>query len=120
MEDTPGSSPLPFAGDEVETLLQKQCSLLHLRPEMPQAYTDAVLEAMKTCTVCHYAGQTPWASDKVQLLDESPDLTSAFQLAGFRHVVGTLWAVSDQPCIDVAKEFYKECERQADLINGEE
>ncbi|KAF4420580.1 TPR domain-containing [Fusarium acutatum] len=152
MEDTPGSSPLPFAGDEVE-MLQKQCPLLHLRPEMPEPYTDAVLEAMKTCTVFHYAGHgsaqfanpsdsclflKDWqsnaltvdrlhgihiqdsrpflaylsacetrASDKVQLLDESLDLTSAFQLAGFRHVVGTLWVVSDQRCVDVAKEFYQ-------------
>ncbi|KAF5250692.1 hypothetical protein FANTH_4135 [Fusarium anthophilum] len=135
MEDTPRSSPLPFAGNEVE-MLQRQCPLLHLRPEMPEPYTDAVLEAMKTCTVFHYAGYgsarfanpsdscillKDWqsnaltvdrlhgihtqdsrpflaylsacetkASDGVQLLDESLDLTSAFQLAGFRHVVGTL------------------------------
>jgi tetratricopeptide (TPR) repeat protein len=157
MADTPGSYPLPFAGDEVE-MLQRQCPLLHLRPEVPELYTDAVLEAMKTCTVFHFAGHgsaqfanpsdsclllKDWrsnpltvdrlhginiqdsrpflaylsacetrASDKIQLLDESLDLTSAFQLAGFRHVVGTLWAVSDQRCVDVAKEFYKVIQKE--------
>ncbi|KAF5579849.1 hypothetical protein FPCIR_10914 [Fusarium pseudocircinatum] len=157
MEDTPGASPLPFAADEVE-MLQKQCPLLHLRPEMPEPYTDAVLGAMKTCTVFHFAGHgsaqfanpsdsclllKDWqsnaltvdklhgmniqdsrpflaylsacetkASDKVQLLDESLDLASAFQLAGFRHVVGTLWAVSDQRCVDVAKEFYQVIQKE--------
>ncbi|KAF5964356.1 TPR domain-containing protein [Fusarium bulbicola] len=157
MEDTPRSSPLPFAGNEVE-MLQRQCPLLHLRPEMPEPYTDAVLEAMKTCTVFHYAGYgsarfanpsdsclllKDWqsntftvdrlygihiqdsrpflaylsvcetkASDRVQLLDESLDLTSAFQLAGFGHVAGTLWVVSDQRCVDVAKEFYKVVEKE--------
>ncbi|KAI1009717.1 hypothetical protein LB504_002980 [Fusarium proliferatum] len=157
MGDTPGSSPLPYAGNEVE-MLQKQCPLLHLRPEMPEPYTDAVLEAMKTCTVFHYAGHgsarfanpsdsclllKDWqsnaltvdrlhgihiqdsrpflaylsacetkASDRVQLLDESLDLTNAFQLAGFRHVVGTLWVVSDQRCVDVAKEFYQVIQKE--------
>ncbi|KAF5979436.1 hypothetical protein FCOIX_5264 [Fusarium coicis] len=157
MADTPGSSPLPFAGDEVE-MLQMQCPLLHLRPEVPEPYTDAVLEALKTCTVFHYAGHgsaqfanpsdsclllKDWqsnpltvdrlhginiqdsrpflaylsacetrASDKIQLLDESLDLTSAFQLAGFRHVVGTLWVVSDQRCVDVAKEFYEVIQKE--------
>lgn len=40
------------------------------------------------------------------LLDEGIHLVSAFQLAGFRHVVGTLWEVSDKHCVDVARVFY--------------
>ncbi|POR39336.1 TPR domain-containing protein [Tolypocladium paradoxum] len=35
--------------------------------------------------------------------DESLHLTSAFQLAGFRHVIGTLWEVDDQLCVDTAR-----------------
>lgn len=34
-------------------------------------------------------------------------LISAFQLAGFQHVVGTLWEVSDKHCVDVARILYK-------------
>ncbi|KAL2827513.1 CHAT domain-containing protein [Aspergillus cavernicola] len=40
------------------------------------------------------------------LADEAIHLVSACQLAGFRHVVGTLWAVSDRHCVDVARTFY--------------
>ncbi|KAK1991226.1 TPR domain-containing protein [Colletotrichum falcatum] len=38
--------------------------------------------------------------------DESIHLTSAFQLAGFRHVIGTLWEVDDELCVDIAKMTY--------------
>lgn len=32
---------------------------------------------------------------------------SAFQLAGSRNVVGTLWDVDDEYCVEAAKEVYK-------------
>ncbi|KDN67105.1 putative TPR domain-containing protein [Colletotrichum sublineola] len=38
--------------------------------------------------------------------DESIHLTSTFQLAGFRHVIGTLWEVDDKLCVDMAKLTY--------------
>ncbi|KUJ09999.1 uncharacterized protein LY89DRAFT_656612 [Mollisia scopiformis] len=41
------------------------------------------------------------------LLDEGIHLISAFQLAGFRHVIGTLWEVSDRHCVDVARVLYE-------------
>ncbi|KAF6807473.1 hypothetical protein CPLU01_15790 [Colletotrichum plurivorum] len=40
-------------------------------------------------------------------VDESIHLTSAFQLAGFRHVVGTLWDVEDAVCVEVARAVYE-------------
>jgi hypothetical protein len=39
--------------------------------------------------------------------DESIHLMSAFQLAGFRHVVGTLWEVRDELCVDMARITYE-------------
>ncbi|KAL6818973.1 CHAT domain-containing protein [Trichoderma camerunense] len=42
-----------------------------------------------------------------QLADEGIHLISAFQLAGFRHAIGTLWEVSDKHCVDVARILYK-------------
>jgi CHAT domain-containing protein len=42
-----------------------------------------------------------------RLVDEGIHLASAFQLAGFRHVIGTLWEVSDSHCVDVAKVVYE-------------
>ncbi|WP_447035812.1 tetratricopeptide repeat protein [Streptomyces sp. DSM 118878] len=41
-----------------------------------------------------------------QLLDESIHLTAAFQLAGFPHVIGTLWEINDKYAADIAESFY--------------
>jgi CHAT domain-containing protein len=33
-------------------------------------------------------------------------ITGAFQLAGFQHVVGTLWRVGDLSAVRLARDFY--------------
>lgn len=38
--------------------------------------------------------------------DESIHLIGACQVAGFRHVIGTLWQVNDKLCVDMARTFY--------------
>ncbi|KAF5664583.1 TPR domain-containing protein [Fusarium circinatum] len=40
-------------------------------------------------------------------MDESIHLSSACQLSGFRHVIGTLWSVEDELCVTMAKRVYK-------------
>ncbi|MFE3196321.1 CHAT domain-containing protein [Nocardia sp. NPDC059240] len=40
------------------------------------------------------------------LLDESIHLASAFQMAGFPHVIGTFWPISDNLSVDIAEDFY--------------
>lgn len=47
------------------------------------------------------------ANQAERLQDEGIHLVSAFQLAGFRHVVGSLWEVSDAHCLDVARKLYE-------------
>lgn len=42
-----------------------------------------------------------------KLLDEGLHLTAACQVAGFRHVIGTLWAVSDTVCVKAAEIVYE-------------
>ncbi|KAK6540781.1 hypothetical protein TWF694_008171 [Orbilia ellipsospora] len=42
-----------------------------------------------------------------RLADEGINLANAFQLAGFRHVIGTLWDVSDRYCVHIAKVLYE-------------
>ncbi|KAH7147652.1 CHAT domain-containing protein [Fusarium sp. MPI-SDFR-AT-0072] len=39
--------------------------------------------------------------------DESIHLISACQLAGFQHVVGTLWEVSDKSCVEISETLYE-------------
>ncbi|VUC24094.1 unnamed protein product [Clonostachys rosea] len=43
-----------------------------------------------------------------KFLDESIHLVSSFQLAGFRHVIGTLWEVQDEMCAEMATLVYEE------------
>jgi len=45
--------------------------------------------------------------DDDQLLDEGIHLMGACRLAGFRHVIGSLWEVSDRLCVDVATTVYE-------------
>ncbi|KAI1179296.1 CHAT domain-containing protein [Nemania sp. FL0916] len=40
-------------------------------------------------------------------IDEALHLISACQLAGFRHVIGTLWSVNDKACVDTAVTTYE-------------
>jgi len=42
-----------------------------------------------------------------ELIDEGLHLISACQLAGFQHVIGTLWEVNDKSCVDMATRTYK-------------
>jgi len=51
-----------------------------------------------------------------RLLDEAIHLTSAFQLAGSRHVIGTLWRIDSEAAIDVAAGFYHELRTQAGTL----
>ncbi|MFB7371435.1 CHAT domain-containing protein [Streptomyces sp. NPDC056222] len=41
-----------------------------------------------------------------RLADEALHITAAFQLAGYRHVVGTLWSIDDRTAIELAMDFY--------------
>ncbi|MET7303412.1 CHAT domain-containing protein [Embleya sp. NPDC005575] len=42
----------------------------------------------------------------LRLLEEAIHLTSAFQLAGFPHVVGTQWPIDDRLAVEIAESFY--------------
>ena len=40
------------------------------------------------------------------LADEAVHITGAFHLAGYQHVVGTLWSISDAMAHDITEDFY--------------
>lgn len=42
-----------------------------------------------------------------ELVDKGIHLASAFQLAGFRHVTGTLWKICNIHCVDAARMMYE-------------
>ncbi|KAJ4011031.1 hypothetical protein NW752_007431 [Fusarium irregulare] len=47
------------------------------------------------------------ANDSEKLADESIHLLTACQVAGFRHLIGSLWPLYDDACVDIAQSFYK-------------
>ncbi|KAF8541463.1 CHAT domain-containing protein [Trichophaea hybrida] len=46
-------------------------------------------------------------NSNVELADEVIHIASAFQLAGFSHVLATMWKARDDICSEVAVEFYR-------------
>ena len=78
-------------GTEADPLRVKELSNRNLDRSM--------LAYLSACHTANYTSET--------LLDESIHIASGFQLAGFPHVVGTLWEANDLMAREVATEFYK-------------
>ena len=46
------------------------------------------------------------ALTRPDLADEAVHITTAFQLAGYPHVIGTLWPINDSLAVEVARKIY--------------
>lgn len=86
---TPSASTLVLYDHDIRPLDVAAISRLEL--------TAAELAYLSACTT---------SRTSPRLADESIHITSAFQLAGYRHVVGTLWPISDYTAIRLARYFY--------------
>lgn len=64
----------------------------------PVALDNAQLAYLSACSTGSPAA--------IGLLDESVHLASAFQIAGFPHVISTLWEIDDRLSVTVADDFY--------------
>jgi CHAT domain-containing protein len=53
-----------------------------------------------------YLSACSTAEAQPRLADEAVHITASFQLAGYRHVIGTLWPVNDQAATDIATDLY--------------
>ena len=51
------------------------------------------------------------------LIDEAIHLTTAFQLAGFPHVIGTLWEINDELAVTIADAFYTTLRTSTDTVD---
>ncbi|WDV52811.1 CHAT domain-containing protein [Streptomyces coeruleorubidus] len=90
----------------------------HGRQDPTQASDSAVLLHDGALTVLDMARTRPagaelayvsacrTAASSVLLMDEAQHLAAGLQMAGFRHVVGTLWAVGDRSAAVTAGRFY--------------
>lgn len=53
-----------------------------------------------------YLSACDTARGPVKLADEAVHVTGAFHMAGFAHVIGTLWSVDDAIAAEVARDVY--------------
>lgn len=80
--------------------------LLHDHEEDPLTVKSLAPVALDHVRLAYLSACRTAAVDTVDLLDEAIHLTSAFQLAGFPHVIGTLWEIDDQTAVRIARAFY--------------
>lgn len=85
----PVQSRLILTDHATTPLILGDITPLHLNADL--AYLSA----------CDTAVTTP------RLANESLHITGAFHLAGYRHVIGTLWSIDDNAAAQIAEDFYR-------------
>ncbi|RGP67472.1 tpr domain-containing [Fusarium longipes] len=88
-------------------LLQKRSS--DSKVELDRLTVEALLDVKSQGNSwIVYLSACATAKARVQELgDESLHLATAFQIAGFPHAVGSLWAVDDNTCAEISQDFYQ-------------
>ncbi len=81
------------------------CLLLEDFRERPLTVTDIIRLRLDDADLA-FLSACSTTRPGVRLPDEAIHLTSAFQIAGYRHVIGTLWPINDQFAGDIADELY--------------
>ncbi|KAK5996037.1 Small ribosomal subunit uS17B-like protein [Cladobotryum mycophilum] len=112
-----------FAGHGSTHPIEPLQSTLLLKDWQQEPLTVAsILEAELSSTQPFLAYLSACGTSRIRdekSLDESVHLANAFHLAGFRHVIGTLWDVDDELCVDMAKltyEFLRDNELQDESV----
>lgn len=62
---------------------------------------------IKNSQIAYLSACSTVENPSARLFDESIHIASAFQLAGFSHVLATLWESNDDSCREFATEFYR-------------
>ncbi|MFD5949715.1 CHAT domain-containing protein [Streptomyces collinus] len=65
-----------------------------------------------------YLSACQTATGGITLADEAVHLASAFQLAGYRQVIGTLWPIQDAVAADIAKDVYTQLRRDGGVATA--
>ncbi|MGV9918351.1 CHAT domain-containing protein [Streptomyces cellulosae] len=86
----------------------KSLLLLHDHEHDPLSVTNLAEMRLESAQLAYLSACRTAFMDSVELIDEAIHLTSAFQLAGFPHVIGTLWEINDEVALRVAADFYTE------------
>jgi CHAT domain-containing protein len=97
-----------FACHGVTDAVDPSRSCLLLSDYATEPFTVAALASVRldSAGLAYLSACRTALNEVAELADESIHLTSAFQLAGFAHVIGTLWEVDSDVAEAVAAEFY--------------
>lgn len=99
------SSVVHFACHGIHEPLDPGASRLLLKD---QPFTVRDLSAMKLDGAeLAFLSACSTATGDDYLSEESINVASSFQLAGFRQVIGTLWPIADAPALRTARRFYR-------------
>lgn len=78
------------------------------RPRVDRLTVQQISEASLKNVWIAYLSACKTAQNKAQQLnDEAIHLASGFQVAGFSHVIASLWEANDETCVKVARHFYE-------------
>ncbi|MDV9176701.1 CHAT domain-containing protein, partial [Streptomyces sp. W16] len=104
----PGSPVVHFAchGDNWDEDPSRHRLLLHDHAETPLTVEALASVRLDHARLAYLSACGTAVSYDGLLADEAMHLTSAFQLCGYRHVIGTLWSVVDDTAAEVAEAFY--------------
>jgi CHAT domain-containing protein/tetratricopeptide (TPR) repeat protein len=86
-----------------------QDSAIHLH-DGPLTVRDLAAQGVGNADLA-YLSACRTASGSTHLADEAIHLTAALQTAGYRHVIGTLWAITDRHAPEIAGAVYRELAR---------
>jgi CHAT domain-containing protein len=98
-----------FANPSESCLRLQKCGESHFTPEPDSLTVRQVSEThLRHAKIAYLSACSTAENRTVPLADEVIHLASGFQVAGFGHVIGSLWPSNDSICVDVAKCFYKQ------------
>lgn len=80
--------------------------LLHDYREHPFTVASLASTRLHQAQLAYLSACETARNQVTDLADEAIHLTSAFQLAGYPHVIGTLWTINDAVAVDIAETFY--------------
>ena len=80
--------------------------LLHDHRDAPLTVTALAPVVLDKARLAYLSACSTAVNTDTRLQDEAIHLASAFQLAGFPHVIGTLWPINDAVAVTIADTFY--------------
>ncbi|UKD51797.1 CHAT domain-containing protein [Amycolatopsis sp. FU40] len=108
LDELPSSAIAHFACHGTHNPAQPEASmlLLHDHAEAPLTVAHLVPLALDHAQLAYLSSCESALNKAGPFLDEAIHLAAAFQLTGFPHVIGTLWAVDDEFAAVIASRFY--------------